>query len=90
MESSSAPSSPFGPQPPIPGATLDEIEKFAILSTLDACGGSTHRAADTLGVSVRMIQYRLREYRYGIKRGVNSGEDASPDGAAEQGARGES
>jgi DNA-binding NtrC family response regulator len=54
--------------PPIPGARMDEIEKFAILSTVDACGGSTHRAADTLGVSVRMLQYRLKEYREGIKR----------------------
>lgn len=60
----------LGAPPPIPGAALEEIERFAILSTLEACGGSTHRAADTLGVSVRMIQYRLREYRYGIKRGA--------------------
>ncbi|MEZ4393270.1 MAG: sigma-54 dependent transcriptional regulator [Polyangiales bacterium] len=65
----SAPLTSLGAPPPIPGAALEEIEKFAILSTLEACGGSTHRAADTLGVSVRMIQYRLREYRYGIKRG---------------------
>ncbi|MFO0630867.1 MAG: sigma-54 dependent transcriptional regulator [Polyangiales bacterium] len=79
VETQPAPSSPFGPPPPIPGATLEEIEKYAILSSLDACGGSTHRAADTLGVSVRMIQYRLREYRYGIKRGTpNSATDDQP------------
>jgi two-component system, NtrC family, response regulator HydG len=49
----------------VPGATLFEIEREAILRTLDRMGGSTVRAAETLGVSVRKIQYRLREYRLG-------------------------
>jgi two-component system NtrC family response regulator len=49
----------------IPGATLFEIEREAILRTLDQCGGSTARAADVLGISVRKIQYRLKEYRSG-------------------------
>ncbi len=49
----------------IPGATLFEIEREAILRTLDQCGGSTARAAEVLGVSVRKIQYRLKEYRSG-------------------------
>jgi len=49
----------------IPGANLFEIEREAILRTLDACGGSTVRAAEILGVSVRKIQYRLKEYRTG-------------------------
>jgi two-component system response regulator HydG len=71
-------SSRIGPQPPIPGSTLADIEKFAILSSLEACSGSTHRAADMLDVSVRMIQYRLREYRHGIKRGSPGGSDAAP------------
>jgi len=71
-------SSRIGPQPPIPGSTLADIEKFAILSSLEACSGSTHRAADMLDVSVRMIQYRLREYRHGIKRGSPTGPEAAP------------
>jgi DNA-binding NtrC family response regulator len=50
----------------IPGATLFEIEREAILRTLDQCGGSTARAAEVLGVSIRKIQYRLKEYRSGI------------------------
>ena len=54
--------------PALPGSRLEDIERYAILSTLEACEGSTHRAADMLGVSVRMIQYRLREYRHGIRR----------------------
>lgn len=44
-------------------ATLTDIEREAILSTLEAVGGSTKRAADILGISVRTIQYRLHEYR---------------------------
>jgi two-component system response regulator HydG len=46
----------------VPGSTMAEVERWAILSTLDACGGSTARAADVLQISVRTIQYRLQEY----------------------------
>jgi two-component system response regulator HydG len=46
----------------IPGSTMAEIERHAILSTLEAVGGSTTKAARLLGVSVRTVQYRLREY----------------------------
>jgi two-component system response regulator HydG len=49
----------------IPGATLFEIEREAILRTLEQAAGSTARAAEVLGVSVRKIQYRLKEYRAG-------------------------
>jgi two-component system, NtrC family, response regulator HydG len=49
----------------IPGATLFEIEREAILRTLEQASGSTARAAEVLGVSVRKIQYRLKEYRAG-------------------------
>jgi two-component system NtrC family response regulator/two-component system response regulator HydG len=46
----------------IPGATLYDIEREAILRTLELVDGSTSRAADLLGISVRKIQYRLKEY----------------------------
>jgi DNA-binding NtrC family response regulator len=49
--------------PLIPGATIQEIEKDAILRTLEAAGGSTSRAARILDMSVRKIQYKLKEYR---------------------------
>ena len=49
----------------IPGASLFEIEREAILRTLEQVGGSTARAAEILGVSVRKIQYRLKEYKAG-------------------------
>ncbi len=41
---------------------MAEIEQHAILSTLDAVNGSTSRAAEILGLSVRTIQYRLASY----------------------------
>jgi two-component system response regulator HydG len=47
----------------IPGSTLAEIERVAILKTLEAVGGSTSRAAAMLGISPRKIQYRMRDYR---------------------------
>jgi two-component system, NtrC family, response regulator len=46
----------------IPGATLREIEREAILRTLEVVDGSTSRAAAMLGISPRKIQYRLKEY----------------------------
>jgi two-component system, NtrC family, response regulator HydG len=46
----------------VPGASLAEIERYAITKTLAAVGGSTSRAAEILDVSVRKIQYRLHEY----------------------------
>ncbi len=46
----------------IPGSTLAEIERYAIVATLQAAGGSTAKAAEILGVSVRTVQYRVHEY----------------------------
>jgi two-component system response regulator HydG len=48
--------------PRVPGATMAEIEKHAILATLEAVGGSTTKAAEVLDISARTIQYRLHEY----------------------------
>jgi two-component system response regulator HydG len=46
----------------IPGSTMAEIERHVIEATLEATGGSTIHAAEMLGLSVRTVQYRLREY----------------------------
>ena len=46
----------------IPGITMGELEKMAILQTLEAVAGSTLKAADILGISRRKIQYRLKEW----------------------------
>ena len=47
----------------IPGSTLAELEREAILRTLEAVGGSTSKAADILDISARKIQYKLKEYQ---------------------------
>jgi DNA-binding NtrC family response regulator len=47
----------------IPGATLEQIERYAITRALEASGGSTSKAAEMLGISVRKIQYKLHEYQ---------------------------
>ena len=46
----------------VPGSTMAEIERYAIMKTLEATEGSTSRAAEILDISVRTIQYRLHEY----------------------------
>ena len=48
--------------PPVPGTTIHDLERYAILKTLEACGGSTSKAAMILGISTRKIQYKLHEY----------------------------
>jgi DNA-binding NtrC family response regulator len=57
--------------PRVPGATMAEIERYAILKTLEHVGGSTRRAAEILGISTRKIQYRLNEYRERDPSGVS-------------------
>ena len=51
-----------GEIPPIPGSTLAEIEKYSIQKTLEDVGGNRTRAAEILGISLRKIQYKLKEY----------------------------
>jgi two-component system response regulator HydG len=62
-----APTSVLGVR--IPGSTLAEIERQAILLSLEATNGSTTKAAEMLDISVRTIQYRLHEYGLAPKKG---------------------
>src|SRR6516165_6478302 len=71
LPASVVPAQDKGGVPPIPGSTIAELERYAILRTLEACGGSTSKAATVLGVSPRKIQYKLHEY-------AGSPEDGSP------------
>lgn len=57
-----SPEAPHDGPPPVPGSTIDDLERYAILKTLEACSGSTSRAALILGISARKIQYKLHEY----------------------------
>jgi two-component system, NtrC family, response regulator len=66
----------------IPGSTLADIEREAILRTMEAVGGSTSRAASLLQISARKIQYKLKEYRMeGIVR-ADPDEDGEDEAAA--------
>ncbi len=56
----------------IPGVTLAEVERYTILKTLEAVGGSPTKAAAILGISKRTIQYRLQEW--GITKRTPSSE----------------
>jgi DNA-binding NtrC family response regulator len=46
----------------IPGSTLAEIERAAILKSVKAMGGRATEAAAMLGISKSKIYYRLRDY----------------------------
>ncbi len=60
----------------VPGVTLAELERMAIMQALEAADGSTAKAAEFLDISRRKIQYRLKEW--GLGEGF--GKDASgPD-----------
>jgi DNA-binding NtrC family response regulator len=62
----------------IPGATLDEIERYAITKTLESTGGSTGAAAEILNISVRKVQYKLHEYQGVPKPAVEPAADHEP------------
>jgi two-component system response regulator HydG len=55
--------------PPIPGSSMAEIKRYAILATLQASRGSIPRAAEVLGLSERTIQQRLRSWGLARPRG---------------------
>jgi two-component system NtrC family response regulator/two-component system response regulator HydG len=67
---------PGAPRPGglIPGATMRELEREAILRTLEVVDGSTTRAAAMLGISPRKIQYRLKEYNGETREGEHAQE----------------
>ena len=48
--------------PPIPGAKLKELERYAIAKTLEQFEGHRAKTAAALGISVRALQYKLKEY----------------------------
>jgi two-component system, NtrC family, response regulator AtoC len=43
--------------------TMEEIERQAILETLDRTGGHRAKAADLLGIGLRTLQRKLKEYK---------------------------
>ena len=45
------------------GITMEEIEKQAILRALEQTGGNRTKAAEMLGIGLRTLQRKLKEYR---------------------------
>ncbi|MDO9296029.1 helix-turn-helix domain-containing protein [Bradyrhizobium sp.] len=44
------------------GATVGEVERELVLQTLGRCDGNRTRAARVLGVSVRTLRNKIRQY----------------------------
>jgi DNA-binding NtrC family response regulator len=44
------------------GCKVSEVERRLILATLEQCGGTKERAAEILGISLKTLYNRLREY----------------------------
>src|SRR5262249_12014593 len=57
----SVPTAP-GKELPV-GMTMEELEKLAITKALEQGGGKRTRAAESLGISVRTLQRKLRQYQ---------------------------
>jgi DNA-binding NtrC family response regulator len=49
--------------------TMEEIERRAILEALDKTGGNRTQAAEQLGIGLRTLQRKLKEYRLAGKSG---------------------
>jgi DNA-binding NtrC family response regulator len=79
LPASVVPAQEKGGVPPVPGSTIAELERYAILKTLEACGGSTSKAATVLGVSPRKIQYKLHEYALSPEDGSSASLEAARD-----------
>lgn len=54
---------PFRDQISIPGSTMEEIERHAILETYKMEHGNTKQTAKVLGISQRKVQYKLRDLK---------------------------
>jgi len=68
---STAPSADSGAVPA--GLTMDEIERRAILQALEATGGNRTKAAEMLGIGLRTLQRKLKDYR--AEQGDTDGPD---------------
>lgn len=49
------------------GRTVSDVEKELILSTLDYCQGNRTHAAEVLGISIRTLRNKLKEYNESVK-----------------------
>ena len=52
------------------GLTMKEMEKELILKTLERMEGNRTRTAEILGISLRSLQYKLKDYETAAERGA--------------------
>jgi DNA-binding NtrC family response regulator len=67
-ESAQSDSAALAPNAVIPlliGSTVTEVEQELVLQTLARCDGNRTRAARLLGVSVRTLRNKIRQYAAG-------------------------
>ena len=80
-----SPGSPIGFETP-PGVRLADLVKAAVLQTLDRFEGNRTQAAQSLGISVRTLQRKLKRL---ARRAPSAGEEAEQvEAAMRQGATG--
>jgi DNA-binding NtrC family response regulator len=53
------------------GTTVDEAEKQLILKTLEATHNNKTRAAEILGISLKTLHNKLKEYRMPAEAGAH-------------------
>jgi len=56
---------PYAVIPLLIGSTVTEVEQELVLQTLARCDGNRTRAARLLGVSVRTLRNKIRQYAAG-------------------------
>jgi DNA-binding NtrC family response regulator len=61
VEKAAAPAA-SGDQPALVGRTVADVERELILNTLDHCLGNRTHAANILGISIRTLRNKLKEY----------------------------
>ena len=54
------------------GTTVDEAEKQLILKTLESTHNNKTRAAEILGISLKTLHNKLKEYRMGAPESIDA------------------
>ena len=70
---------PAGPIRDAAGETLAEVEKQHIFEILQRCDDNRTHAAERLGISIRTLRNKLKEYRSSGAAAVQSGEESCAD-----------
>jgi DNA-binding NtrC family response regulator len=86
-EAAHAQAAPFSHSLGLAGRTLADVERDLILETLAHCGGNRTHTATTLGISIRTLRNKLKEYaRAGIAIPRHPRAGSSPERGGKGGA----